>query len=99
MANLPVFKWHVESVHIPRVARLSAAIAELVPNAESLLDIGCGDGTMAKGIAERVGAEQDMHGVDVLVRPNAVIDVRKYDGHTLPFDGGRFDLVTICDVL
>jgi SAM-dependent methyltransferase len=33
------------------------------------------------------------------VRPNAVIDVRKYDGHVLPFESARFDLVTICDVI
>ena len=94
-----MFRWHLESVHVPRVQRLSKAIAELVPSAKSLLDIGCGDGTMATGIAEVVGATGDLHGVDVLVRPNAVIDVRHYDGLTLPFENDRFDLITICDVL
>jgi SAM-dependent methyltransferase len=99
ISKLPVFRWHEDSVHIPRVQRLSTAIAELAPSANSMLDIGCGDGTMARGIAEKVGASGDMHGVDVLVRPNAVIDVKQYDGYTLPFENDRFDLITICDVL
>ena len=99
LANHSVFRWHEESVHVPRVERLSAGITELVPAAKSMLDIGCGDGSMARKIAEKVGATGDMHGVDVLVRPNAVIDVVHYDGHSLPFESGRFDLVTICDVL
>lgn len=99
LGNLPIFRWHVRSIHVPRVQRLATAIAELVPRASSYLDIGCGDGSMARTIGEAVGATSDMHGVDVLVRPNAVIDVRRYDGHVLPFESGRFDLVTICDVL
>ena len=99
LSNHSVFRWHEASVHAPRVERLTDGITALVGSAKSMLDIGCGDGTMARKIAEKVGAAADMHGVDVLVRPNAVIDVVRYDGHSLPFESGRFDLVTICDVL
>lgn len=99
LQGLPFFRWHSSRIHVPRVQRLTEGIASLAPSgAASMLDIGCGDGTLARGIADRVGAT-DLHGVDVLVRPSAVIPVKAYDGHALPFEDRRFDLVTISDVL
>jgi len=99
LSKLPIFRWHEASVHVPRIHRLANVIAELKPRAESILDIGCGDGSMVRELAGRVGASHDMHGVDVLMRANTVIDVRLYDGRTLPFPDGRFDLITLCDVV
>jgi len=98
-ASLPIFRWHERGVHVPRVQQLEKAITRLVPHAPSMLDIGCGDGTLARKIAARVGALADLRGVDIMVRPNAVIPVQQYNGTHLPFDDRRFDLVTICDVL
>ena len=99
LAKLPIFKWHEKSIVTSRRARLVDAICGLVPRSiDSLLDVGCGDGSMTKIVAERVGA-RDVHGVDVKIRPNSVVDVQEYDGRRLPFEDARFDLVTIVDVL
>jgi 2-polyprenyl-3-methyl-5-hydroxy-6-metoxy-1,4-benzoquinol methylase len=63
-----------------------------------MLDIGCGDGRLARATADRLGAI-DVQGVDVLVRPGSLVPVLHYDGRTLPFPDQRFDVVTLCDVL
>jgi SAM-dependent methyltransferase len=97
--KLPIFKWHERNVVGTRRARLAGAICDLAPSsAVSMLDVGCGDGSMTKIIADRIGAK-DVHGVDIKIRPNSVIDVREYDGRHLPFGDAQFDLVTIVDVL
>lgn len=99
LKKLPIFRWHDASIYGSRIDRIFAAIVDLAPaGATSMLDIGCGDGNLAKLVAGRLGIA-DLFGVDVLVRPNRVIDVREYDGRHVPFESDRFDLVTINDVL
>ena len=57
LAKLPIFKWHEKSIVTSRRARLADAICDLAPSSvESILDVGCGDGSMTKLIAERIGA-------------------------------------------
>lgn len=64
----------------------------------SVLDVGCGDGTIDRLITDtRAGVA--ISGVDVLMRPSAQIDVRKFDGQSLPFADGSFDAVMFVDVL
>lgn len=67
------------------------------------LDVGCGPGALARHLAGRVA---QVSGVDVsagLVEKakaeSAGIDFRTYDGRTLPFDEGSFDLVFTSNVL
>lgn len=98
LRDLPLFRLHDAHIHVPRVRRIADAIVSLVPEARAMLDIGCGNGLLAKDVAERVGAAS-LVGVDVKVRPEAVIEARAYDGLSLPFDDACFDLVTINDVL
>src|SRR5215831_15147202 len=99
LTKLPIFNWHATKHVSQRRVRLTNAIVDLAPgDARSMLDVGCGDGTMTKDIGDRLGAT-DIRGVDVKLRPGSVIDVRQYDGSTLPFEDARFDLVTIVDVL
>ncbi|WP_394844311.1 methyltransferase domain-containing protein [Pendulispora brunnea] len=99
LSNLPIFRWHTAQIHVPRVERLSRAITELSPDGvRSMLDVGCGDGTLARDVARRIGAEE-LVGVDVKVRDEVAIDVKQYDGRVLPFPNATFDLVTIADVL
>ena len=93
-----VFSYHDKAIHRPRVERVAASMSELIGRASSILDIGCGDGTVARTIAERVGATR-VAGVDVLVRPDVAIDVRVYDGRTIPYDDDAFEVVLIADVL
>jgi len=97
-----LFSAHHHRVHLPRVERVAAALAAQIGRAcqdgGSLLDIGCGDGTVARDIARRVGAER-VAGVDIKVRPEVAIEVKAYDGLHLPFPDASFDAVVISDVL
>ncbi len=93
-----LFALHHRAIHVPRVDRVTRALAAQVGRAASLLDIGCGDGTVALGIGAAVGATRIV-GVDVLVRPTTAIPVTEYDGERLPFPDGAFEAVVISDVL
>jgi SAM-dependent methyltransferase len=71
--------------------------------ASSLLDVGCGTGTADKLLVDRCG---QLAGVDVseemLVEARRTVpgvDYRWYDGFSLPFEGGRFDVVLAICVL
>jgi SAM-dependent methyltransferase len=93
-----LFSAHHHRVHVPRVERVARALAGQIGAASSLLDVGCGDGTVAQTIAGRVGASR-VAGVDVKVRPYVAIEVTAYDGLHLPFPDGAFEAVVISDVL
>src|SRR6185437_13854294 len=84
--------------HVPRVERVARALAAQIGSARSLLDVGCGDGTVAKTIASRVGADR-VAGVDIKVRPSVAVEVVAYDGLHLPFPDDAFEAVVISDVL
>lgn len=71
--------------------------AEFPPNAR-ILDIGCGDGSIAAEIMSQRN-DVDITGVDVLVRETTKIPVVPYDGATLPFPESSFDAVCLVDVL
>lgn len=89
---------HHRRVHEPRVGRVARALAAQIGRAGSLLDVGCGDGTVARDIAAAVGADR-VAGVDVKVRPEVAVEVTAYDGVRLPFPDRSFDAVVISDVL
>lgn len=93
-----IFQAHHERVHVPRVGRIARALADQIGEAGSILDVGCGDGTVARQIAAAVGADR-IAGVDIKVRPEVAIEVKAYDGRTLPFPDRSFDAVVISDVL
>jgi ubiquinone/menaquinone biosynthesis C-methylase UbiE len=82
----------------PRNNRVTESVAAQIGHAESLLDVGCGDGSSTLKVAERVGARR-VAGVDVLLRDRTVIDVRPYDGLHLPFGDREFEAVSLIDVL
>ena len=93
-----LFSAHHHRVHVPRVERVARALAAQIGSARSLLDVGCGDGTVARDIAARVGAER-VAGVDIKVRPSVAIEVAAYDGVHIPFPDDAFEAVVISDVL
>ncbi|MFT3773197.1 MAG: class I SAM-dependent methyltransferase [Minicystis sp.] len=93
-----LFAAHHDHVHVPRVERVARALATQIGAARSILDVGCGDGTVARRIAAAVGADR-VAGVDIKVRPEVAIEVTAYDGTLLPFPDRSFEAVTISDVL
>ncbi len=79
------------------MSRVASAIASLAGETESLLDVGAGDGRVGAALRDALRAR--VQGVDVLVQTDARIPVRSFDGATLPFENGTFEIVTLCDVL
>jgi SAM-dependent methyltransferase len=89
---------HSEYVYGRRVRVLSERLAELLPSHATVLDVGCGDGTIAHLLQQR---RRDVHleGIDVLVRQGAMIPVTPFDGLHIPFPEASFDAVMFVDVL
>jgi len=91
---------HGRCVYGGRVARLASAIGALCPKEpQKILDVGCGDGRIAKALAGRLGDGCEISGIDVLVRDSAEIPVTQYDGRTIPLGDDSFDTVLLVDVL
>ena len=82
-----------------RARVLADALAPLLPpGAQTVLDIGCGDGTIAGLLAER-RPDLTIEGVEVTPRPTCRIDCRPFDGSQLPFPDQSFDVCLLVDVL
>ena len=93
----------LETVHeryvVGRRARvLSQSLADLIPEAAEVLDVGCGDGRIASLIQQRRG-DVSIRGIDCLVRPQTHISVSRFDGRQIPYDDQAFDAVMLVDVL
>jgi SAM-dependent methyltransferase len=93
-----LFEVHHTQVYLPRNRRLAAGLARRIGRAESLLDVGCGDGATARAVAVAIGAST-VRGLEVQLRKEQYVPVDAYDGLTLPFANRSFDAVTVCDVL
>ena len=78
--------------------RVVNGVSALAPPTDSLLDIGCSDGRIARRLATTLGA-REVQGADVELHADASIPVAVYDGRRLPFDDAHFGVVTLIDVL
>jgi SAM-dependent methyltransferase len=80
------------------VAVLAGHLAGELPEGATVLDVGCGDGSIAAAILEQ---RQDLEitGIDVLVRPSTQVPVTPFDGRTIPYPDDSFRAVTFVDVL
>lgn len=97
MHNL-IGKLHGRWVFDRRVNRLSGHLHELLKDQASVLDVGCGDGSIDLLLMRRQ-PELSIQGIDVLQRPHPHIPVSLYDGHRIPFADDHFDCVMFVDVL
>lgn len=81
-----------------RTRVIADRLTPLLPSAASVLDVGCGDGTIASLILQR-RPDISIRGIDVLVRPETNIPVDPFDGEHLPYDDKTVDVVSFIDVL
>jgi SAM-dependent methyltransferase len=89
---------HDKLVFSRRAKVLATEFATVLPDALTVLDVGCGDGLIDRLICQQ-RPELSITGVDVLVRPQTHIAVQQFDGVHLPFEDKSFDVVLFTDVL
>jgi len=89
---------HGDLVHTRRVRVLSRQLSKLVPQNATLLDVGCGDGLLAK-LMGQLRPDISIEGIDVLVRTGTHIPVHAFDGQRIDFPDRSFDAVMFVDVL
>jgi SAM-dependent methyltransferase len=89
---------HEKLVFNRRIHVLAKWLAEQIPQGAKVLDVGCGDGNIAKLLME-ARPDIEIEGIDVLVRPTTHIPVTQFDGTTIPFPDRSFDAVMFVDVL
>ena len=89
---------HEQGIHPRRVRVLADHLASLMPAGARVLDVGCGDGQLAHRLAQ-VRPDLSLSGLDVMVRPNAAIEVTPFDGSTIPLPDHFVDVVMFVDVL
>lgn len=90
--------FHNKLIYSRRMTRLAELLLPLLKGAKNVLDVGCGDGKIDSYILEQ-NKNVTIRGIDVLVRPDTYIDVKEYDGKTIPYKDNSFDTVMIIDVL
>ncbi len=81
-----------------RVRKLTEHFAALIPSRARVLDVGCGDGLLARRITQE-RPDLEIVGIDVLPRPRTYVEVSLFDGKVIPFESGSFDAVMLLDVL
>jgi SAM-dependent methyltransferase len=69
-----------------------------MPADARVLDVGCGDGLLAKIIGD-ARPDLTLEGIDVLVRGGTHIPVRAFDGRHIEAADASYDVVTFVDVL
>ena len=91
-------RWHRAFVSERRTRVLAEMLAARLPQNAHVLDVGCGDGTIASLITQ-LRPDVSIHGVEFLVRPGCKIECRAFVGLSLPFPDGAFDGCLFVDVL
>jgi ubiquinone/menaquinone biosynthesis C-methylase UbiE len=93
-----VGKAHGRLVHRRRIAVLAERLTAMLPPASTLLDVGCGDGTIARLISEAVPG-LTISGAEYAPRPDCAIPCLGFDGLHLPFPDKSLDGCMFVDVL
>ncbi len=88
-----LFKKHNEK----RAKSISQMFSGLINSGDKVIDIGLGNGIIAKQIKDAFGA--DIEGVDVVDYNNSEIKNTIYDGLHLPFEENSFDSAIILETL
>jgi SAM-dependent methyltransferase len=73
-------------------------MTHLIPEKASVLDVGCGDGSLSAAIMRR-RPDIIIAGLEVLVRDQTHIRVERFDGEVIPYYNKSVDVVMFVDVL
>jgi SAM-dependent methyltransferase len=89
---------HGAYVHSRRDRVLAQLLGDVLPRNARVLDVGAGDGLLARLIMDR-RLDLTITGIDVLVRPETHIPIQLFDGKSIPYADRSFDVVLFVDVL
>ncbi len=89
---------HRRTVSGRRARVLSDFLAARIPAGASVLDIGCGDGTIANLITHKTPTV-GIRGIEFAPRPTCLIECAPFDGTTIPHPSASFDVCMFVDVL
>jgi SAM-dependent methyltransferase len=89
---------HQSLVYGRRVRVLAELLVAHIPGNSSVLDIGCGDGTIGSLIQSAVPSAQ-FQGIEIAESPGCRIPCRSFDGLHIPFPDATFDVCMFVDVL
>ncbi len=81
-----------------RANAIATHLAAMLPASTSVLDVGAGNGKLARAVMDR-RPDVTFHAIDTKLWPDRVIDVTEFDGSRIPFPDGSFDVCLISDVL
>ena len=76
---------------------LADYLSKFVSHGESIIDIGCAEGTIPYLISQKKNVT--VHGADVYFKSEPLISYTHYEGATLPFIDKQFDCSIAIDVL
>ena len=77
---------------------LAELLAAKIPAGASVLDIGCGDGSIAN-LVTRYNSSVSVHGIEFAPRGNCLIECKAFDGASIPYPAASFDICMFVDVL
>jgi ubiquinone/menaquinone biosynthesis C-methylase UbiE len=95
----------MQALHRPvYAARLRALVSAIQPHLKPgnrVLDVGCGNGTLARAIMDHPATPKGVlvEGLERYKRGGEPVTVHPYDGVTMPFPADSFDAVIVADVL
>jgi SAM-dependent methyltransferase len=89
---------HGNAVFERRARVLAGSLAAKIPSGSSVLDIGCGDGTIASLIMDR-NPTITIQGIEFAPRPSCRIPCKPFNGISIPHAPGSFDVCMFVDVL
>jgi SAM-dependent methyltransferase len=94
----PIEYLHSKYIYNRRIEVLVRHLSRRIPNGSRVLDVGCGDGLLAKKIMA-LNNTLAIEGIDVLVRKETHIPIQQFNGTTIPHVDKSFDVVMFVDVL
>jgi SAM-dependent methyltransferase len=82
-----------------RVRMVATHVAAVIPTgARTVLDLGCGDGSIALEVMRR-RPKLEINGLETRARPECGIPMQEYDGVMVPSGDATYDVVMLIDVL